>query len=97
MLVGDDVRHIVEHSRAKSVLTTPQQADALPRDGDRIDGTDARIVDVDLTRPGDTTDLPVLVGDPVDHPAPDAPAAYVYTGGTTGRSKGVVHTHASLA
>ncbi|MCW2598766.1 MAG: hypothetical protein JWM02_595 [Frankiales bacterium] len=91
LLTEDELRHVVEDSGAVAVVTTPE---FLPK--------------VQASAPG----LPVVVvggqggvpweqlesGDelPLVDRSGDDLAALLYTGGTTGRSKGVALTHASL-
>lgn len=90
LVSAPELRHILSDSGAVAVVTSPE---LLPK----------------VTEALDARPLPVLVvgqnfaaleaGDPlpvVDR-APEDLAALLYTGGTTGRSKGVGLTHANLA
>ena len=93
LLTEDEMRHVVTDSDAVAVITTPEflakvraAAPGLPVVvvGDPAEGT----VDFADLEAGDELAL-------VDR-APEDLAALLYTGGTTGRSKGVALTHASL-
>jgi fatty-acyl-CoA synthase len=81
LLPVDTVRYILAATRARVVVVDPglPAADDLP--------APVLLVD-DLATAGSITAPPAPVG-------PDARAAIYFTGGTTGRPKGVVHTQAS--
>ncbi len=93
LLTEDEMRHVVTDSEAVAVITTPEflgkvqaAAPGLPvlLVGDPMEGT----TPFAQLESGDELSL-------VDR-GPDDLAALLYTGGTTGRSKGVALTHASL-
>jgi long-chain acyl-CoA synthetase len=92
LLSEDELRHVFSDSGAVAVVTTPE---FLPKILATAGGLPVVVVDGD----GGTTsyaelesgdELPLVDRDPSDL------AALLYTGGTTGRSKGVALTHASL-
>ena len=93
LLTEEEIRHVVEDSGAVAVVTTPEflpkiqaAAPALP------------LVVVGEPAEGATPWAQLETGDelPLVDRAGDDLAALLYTGGTTGRSKGVALTHTSL-
>ncbi|UKA49727.1 AMP-binding protein [Arthrobacter sp. FW305-123] len=95
MLSATEMSYIIEHSES-TVLLTSSALDASYVDKvEAIKGEcpDLTIIDVDLATL--TTDQPLdISGQPAR--STDRAAIY-YTGGTTGRPKGVVHSRASVA
>jgi long-chain acyl-CoA synthetase len=89
-----ELRHILEDSGARVVLTSPEFVGNVQQ---AADGLDVTIV-MDGEAAGVTPLAALLASDPspiVDR-ADDDLAALLYTGGTTGRAKGVMLSHANL-
>ncbi|HXV02062.1 MAG TPA: AMP-binding protein [Gaiellaceae bacterium] len=80
LLPPAELEHIVSDSGASLVLATPELAGNVP------DGV--RIVTTDELGEADPAEIVPR--------APEDPAALLYTGGTTGRSKGVLLSHENL-
>lgn len=95
MLAAGEITYILEHSLASAVLITPALLERLAATANLPWAAEESATAVVLVTPG-TGDraAPVEQEIVLDE---TARAAIFYTGGTTGRSKGVVHTHASLA
>ena len=81
-----EVAHIVDDAAPKLIVSTGDSAHVFP--------AGAPVVDVgELSAEANATE-PMVDRPPLDG---DAPAAIVYTSGTTGRSKGAVLTHNNLS
>jgi long-chain acyl-CoA synthetase len=90
LVTAPELRHIIADSGAVAVVTT---AELEPKVAAAIDGTSlpvyvvgANFAELEAAEPGDI----------VDRGADDL-AALLYTGGTTGRSKGVALSHTNLS
>jgi long-chain acyl-CoA synthetase len=96
LLSGEELRHVIADSEASAVITTPEFADkvseasaGLAAGRHMVCAGEAegfvRLSDLEQAEPG-----------PIVARADDDLAALLYTGGTTGRAKGVMLTHANL-
>ncbi len=100
LLSTEDLRHVIAHSEASAVITTPEFLDKVR---DAVAPLD-HVRQVISTGSGDVAPDGVLAlgaleeSDPVPivPRADDDLAVLLYTGGTTGRAKGVMISHASL-
>ncbi|MEV4508759.1 AMP-binding protein [Dactylosporangium sp. NPDC049525] len=91
LVTADELGHVLRDSGAVVVVTSPE---LLPKFGELC-----RQLGVPTVVVGTASFDALLAADPapiVDR-GPDELAALLYTGGTTGRSKGVALTHANLA
>jgi long-chain acyl-CoA synthetase len=98
LLSDDELRHVLADSEAAYVVTTPEflpkvraaaeglcGVRAVVLAGGEADGTIA-FTDLEAGPEGEVVDVD-----------PDQPAALMYTGGTTGRSKGVLLSHNAMS
>ena len=106
LLVAEEVRYLAEDSGASVLVTAKSMWPDLRPELEHLDG----LRHVILTGPGEIPlesagptlhDLDVALADiqrwaPVHPTAPDDPAYLVYTSGTTGHPKGVLHGHRAL-
>ncbi|HYI46530.1 MAG TPA: AMP-binding protein [Actinomycetota bacterium] len=97
LLQADDLRHILEHSGARAIITTPEFLETVKTAAEGIDtlkwilcvGEESNGImslnSLENAGPGDIV------------PREDSDlAALMYTGGTTGRAKGVMISHENL-
>ncbi|MEU4375211.1 AMP-binding protein [Pseudonocardia alni] len=100
MIGTDEARYILADSGARIAFATAAQLPvalaALADDATALH----TVVSVDGAEPGTTTWADALgdrpTGLPEIHVDPDTPGLILYTGGTTGRPKGVVHSQSRL-
>jgi long-chain acyl-CoA synthetase len=94
LLPPPELRHVLRDSGARVVITSPEFLDNVRQ---AVSGLDVQVV-LDGQAPDTVALSDLAAGDPtgvVDR-ADDDLAALLYTGGTTGRAKGVALTHANL-
>jgi long-chain acyl-CoA synthetase len=97
LLAPEDLRHLVADSEACGVVTTPEFVDKVRAAVAGIDNV--RFVISSGPADGDVLSLESLEAAepaPIVDRADDDLAALLYTGGTTGRAKGVMLSHANL-
>jgi long-chain acyl-CoA synthetase len=97
LLAPEDLRHVIADAEACAVVTTPEFA---PKVADAVAGLDhVRLVICTEDTGSGVVPLASLEASepgPVVARTDDDLAALLYTGGTTGRAKGVMLTHANL-
>lgn len=97
LLPAPDLRHVIADAQASAVVTTPE---FVPKVLEATDGLD-RVHSLICTEAGQAGMLPLAQLEeaqprPIVPRADDDLAALLYTGGTTGRAKGVMLSHANL-
>jgi long-chain acyl-CoA synthetase len=97
LLPASELRHVIDDAQACAVVTTP---DLLPKVMQAVEGlTRVRFVVCTTDSDYDVLPLSSLMENapaPIVGRADDDLAALLYTGGTTGRAKGVMLSHANL-
>jgi long-chain acyl-CoA synthetase len=92
LLTTPDLRHVIADSEAVAVITT---SDLVYKVRDAVDGL-AHVRHVISSGPDGLGELEEASPAPIVERADDELAALLYTGGTTGRAKGVMLSHANL-
>src|SRR5262249_20052786 len=90
LVAAPELQHILADSGAVAVVTSPE---LLPKVNEALDGRPLPVIVVGQN----FTDLEHNDPLPIVDRAPSDLAALLYTGGTTGRSKGVQLSHANLS
>jgi long-chain acyl-CoA synthetase len=97
LLPQEALRHVIEDAQATAVITSPEFTDKVR---DAVDGIESvRFVISSGDAGGEVISLEALERaepGPIVSRADDQLAALLYTGGTTGRAKGVMLTHSNL-
>lgn len=97
LMPPDEIRRILEHCEPKVIVTTTE---LLPNVMQAASGLDIKIITTGETPDGVTSFESLLESDPaadITARADEDLAAILYTGGTTGASKGVMLSHRNVA
>jgi long-chain acyl-CoA synthetase len=97
LLSAADLRHVVSDAEASAVITTPEFTDKVREATDGLGHVRHLLSTAEDDGFQSLTELFVAEPAEIVPRADDDLAALLYTGGTTGRSKGVMLTHANLA
>jgi long-chain acyl-CoA synthetase len=92
LLTTPDLRHVIADSEAVAVITTSELVDKVR---EAVDGLE-HVRHVVASGPDGLGELEQAPPGPIVERADDELAALLYTGGTTGRAKGVMLSHANL-
>ena len=97
LLPAEDLRHLLADSGARAVVTTPDSLDKVQRAVSGID-PEPIVICTDRGASGviSLAELEAAAPGPIVPRADDDLAALLYTGGTTGRAKGVMLSHEAL-
>jgi long-chain acyl-CoA synthetase len=96
LLTTPDLRHVIAHSEAAAVITTPDFVDKVRSAAQGLDHVRHVISTSEVDGVLGLASLEEASPRPIVERADDDLAALLYTGGTTGRAKGVMLTHESL-
>ena len=95
-----EVSYLLSDSGAAGIVSTPALLDRIGIGSEGAEGPSPRVVvsTGESTPPWcSLTELLTATAGSLPYPGDDAPACLPYSSGTTGRSKGIVHTHDSMA
>ena len=96
LLPMEDLRHVLRDSGARAIITTQEFADKVREAADGVDTAEFLISREEVEGFIPLASLEQAEPAPIVPRGDDDLAALLYTGGTTGRSKGVMLTHSSL-